>query len=135
MKRPDWQVSLKVHIRDNMRRPFEYGKLDGPMFAADALKAMTGKDVARGMRGYKTLAGGFKKLRAKGFETPDGPFAAILEAIPPMTAQPGDIVVFEGQMGVCLGVCGDGEVYAVDADRGLGRAALTDAVRAYRVPD
>jgi len=105
-----------------------------PLFAAGVLKAMTGHDVAKGLRGYKSLKEGLRKIKDKGFSDPSGPFAAVLEEIPPLMAQPGDIVKFEGELGVCLGVKIPGAAYAVDQVYGVGRADMTDAVAAYRVP-
>ena len=130
----DWQARAKAVIEAAKDKPFAYGRLDGVLFTGNVLKAITGRDVLRGMRGYRSLRGGLKNLKAKGFASPIDPFAAVLEEIPPMTAQPGDLVAFDGPMGDCMGVCMGAQAYAVEDGRGLGLTHMREAVRAFRVP-
>lgn len=132
----NWQQAIKEVVRKHARTPFAYGVFDGPLFAAEVLEAMTGHDVAKGLRGYRSAKGGMKKLRDAGFETPADPFAAVLKEIPVHHSQPGDIVVSHTKkLGICLGVRIEGGAYAVGLDEGLARASMADVIRAFRVPD
>ena len=133
-RKPDWAARLKEYVRARLGLPFKYGTIDGPLFAAGALQAMTGADITHGLRGYKTLKGGLGKLKRKGFDDASGPFAAVLEEIAPLHSLPGDILKFEGTLGVCMGVRTVGGAYIVSLERGVALGSLEDAVAAYRVP-
>lgn len=133
IRRDDWRAALKEYVRESARREFEYGVFDGPLFAAGAVNVMTGHDVAKGLRGYRSLKTGLTALKKKGFSDASGPFAAVLEEVPAMYARAGDVVVFDGVLGVCMGVCMGADAYAVDPVKGLGRTPLSQAVRAYKV--
>lgn len=75
-----WEIALSSTLAACANKPFEWGKHDCCMFAADCIKAMTGKDPAKAVRKkYKTEpeaekimldAGGFEALLTKyiGFE-------------------------------------------------------------------
>ena len=60
----DWQARAKAVIEAAKDKPFAYGRLDGVLFTGNVLKAITGRDVLRGMRGYRSLRGGLKNLKA-----------------------------------------------------------------------
>lgn len=65
----DWPSGLALFLLNNRKTPFEWGKNDCCLFAADAIVAMGGKDVAKEVRGkYKTALGAkrvMNKLGAK----------------------------------------------------------------------
>lgn len=133
MKRfDDWRFRLKEFVRSQSGRPFKFGVLDGAMFAAGAIEAMTGEDLAVGYRGYRTAAGGLKKCKAKGHETLVGPFEHLPE-IAPMHALAGDLVVFDGEAGLCVGIVQGANVWGVNEDRGVVLLPKSEVIKAYKV--
>lgn len=69
MKRTnDWPTKLANYLLEKQKQPFEWGVNDCCLFAADAILAMGGLDVAKDVRGrYKTAIGAhriMKKLSA-----------------------------------------------------------------------
>jgi cell wall-associated NlpC family hydrolase len=127
----DWPERLDLFIRARERVPFAWGTNDCALFAADAVRAMTGVDVAQWARGkYRTQQGAARLLTKRG-----GLAAlvdALLPAVPPLTAQRGDVVMFKGANGMQLGVCLGGQ-FVVTAERGLVVRPLTLATMAWRV--
>ena len=116
----DWQVRLQGVISEWNDAQFSYGKRDCALFGSAAVKAMTGVDLARGLRGYRTESGGLKKVRSNGFQDHVDVFAQALEA----TARPrwGDLAVVERNGERAIGVMGSRVVYVMTPDRGLGLA-------------
>ena len=133
MRLPDWRQRLIDHVVETAAEPFAPGKHDCALAAANAVKAMTGKDFARGFRGYKTIAGGMKKLKAAGYEDHIALAAEHFEEIPPAMAQVGDIAVVQGDGGLALAIV-QGELIYVAAPGGRALVPLTSALRAFRVP-
>lgn len=134
MKRlPDWRTRLTAYVVDTAHDPFVPGKTDCALWAAGAVEAMTGEDLARGFRGYRTIAGGWKKLKAKGFVDHVALLASVLEEIPPAFAQVGDVAVVAGEDGPALGIV-QGELIYVSAPAGRSLLPLSHARRAFRVP-
>lgn len=50
----DWPERLDALLRSRAARPFEWGRNDCCTFVADAIEAMTGRDVMESVRGYST---------------------------------------------------------------------------------
>lgn len=48
---PDWQERLARFFALHRNRPFRYGQWDCCLFAADAIREMTGVDIAADLRG------------------------------------------------------------------------------------
>ena len=133
MKRhDDWQGRLTDYVVPLMGAEFSFGQLDCALFAAGAVKAMTGKDLAWGFRSYRTLKGGLKKLKAAGYDDHIALAADKLPEIPPSFAQVGDVAVVETDEGPALGVVQGETIYVMRLD-GLGLVPLTTATRAFRV--
>ncbi len=65
----DWQSRLQAVIAEYSDRSFVDGVSDCAMFSADAVLAMTGRDVAAGFRGYDTQAEGLDRLQSEGFRS------------------------------------------------------------------
>ena len=128
-KLPGWRARLTNFLRENHQRPFEAGRWDCAIWAAGAVEAMTGEDLMRGFRGYRTIAEGKRKLQAKGFEDHVAYVAAHLPEVPPAFAQPGDVAVIEGQS---LGIVQGANVYFFGVN-GFGVLPFTVIERAFRV--
>jgi hypothetical protein len=108
--------------------PFAWGRNDCALFAADAVLALTGKDYAEGLRGYKTALGALKRIaRAGGL---DEIVSARMREIDPVLAQRGDPVLFETRDGDALGVCLHTHFAAAGPD-GLVFAGMSNAKRAW----
>lgn len=132
MRHPDWQARLTDYVVQMMRADFRPGQADCALFAAGAVKAVTGEDHARGHRGYRTIAEGMRKLRRAGFEDHVALVASILPEIAPAFAQVGDVAVIETDEGPALGVVQGEMIYCLRPD-GMGLVPLLSAVRAFRV--
>ncbi len=52
-RRPDWPERLDQSLRAAACRPFRYGRHDCCLSVCNAVRAMTGEDLAAGIRGYK----------------------------------------------------------------------------------
>lgn len=58
---------LHQYLQDNHNRPFEWGKFDCCLFAADVIQILTGRDPAKAFRGkYTTARGAALALRRYG---------------------------------------------------------------------
>lgn len=125
--------ALIAYVADAARRPFVWGKHDCALFAAGAVKAQTGRDPARGLRGrYRSAAGAMKHLRKLGHEDLGDLVAAQFQEIKPAFAQVGDIAVVDGDGMAALGIVQGERIYVLRPD-GLGLVPLTTARRAFRV--
>lgn len=132
MKRDDWQARLTEYVVAVQRQAFEPGRMDCALFAAGAVHAMTGEDMAKGFRGYKTLAGGYRKLKAQGFADHVALAALRFKEVPPAFAQVGDVAAVPTDEGLALGIVQGEWIYVMRPD-GLGIVSLLDAARAFRV--
>lgn len=108
MRHKDWHRGLTEVLTQNRARPAGRG-WDGFLFVAEAVKGMTGRDIARGFRGYRSEAEALRKFQAKGF---DGPVELLRATLRPVRRpRPGDVVVLEGG---ALGIWQGTSAYAVD---------------------
>ncbi len=136
MRDSTWPVKLNRFMRDRHHVPFSWGSNDCVLFAADGIKAITGKDLAEKFRGkYRSLSGALKILKAEG-----GTLAGLaddrLERIPVTLAQRGDLVLhkqqgpFDGALGlVYLG----GVQAAFVGEEGIKLIPLNSCSAAWRV--
>lgn len=137
-RRHDWPARLRETVEAARRKPFAYGSHDCLLFAADAILAMTGVDLAAPVRGsYHDAEGAAAALAA---------FAGggMIEAVEKITAQHGidrvawafaqrgDAVLVETTIGPALGICIAAHA-AVAAPGGVAMVAMAEAMRAYRI--
>jgi hypothetical protein len=94
MRQSGWERRLREAVEKHMALPAQYGVSDCYLIADDAVEALTGARMYKGVR-YKTEAGAGKQLRKRGFETVEDAFRAKFREIPPSMAQRGDIGVHE----------------------------------------
>lgn len=90
---PDWQSRLHALVMARWREPFAWGRNDCCLFAADAVLAVTGQDLAADLRGrYATAREAEVLLRAHGglLMLAD---ARLGPEVPVGLAQPGDVGV------------------------------------------
>lgn len=101
---PDWEQRLADYVASVRERPFEWGAHDCILHGASAIEAMTGVDIAADYRGrYHDRASAAAILKARGRGTLLRTIDDVLERRPPSRALRGDLVWFEGSVGVCLG--------------------------------
>lgn len=126
---PNWRPRLMTYLDSVRSRPFAYGQHDCALFAAGAVEAMTGVDLAADFRGhYDSLKAGLKLL--------SGAHLSILrrhfEEIPPVFAGVGDLAMI-GEVGFpALGLF-QGETILVLREDGLGMMPRAAATKAWRV--
>lgn len=132
-RRPDWRQRLGEYVAAIAKSPFAPGSADCALFAADAVKAMTGSDPAADFRGhYTTLKGGFKQLQKAGFTDLADLVATHLTEIPVAMAQVGDIAVLSADGEAALGVVQGDRIY-VRSMNGLATVPLLSAKRMFRL--
>lgn len=115
----NWPQRLAAALESRRATAFAWGRNDCAIFAADMVKAITGKDFAAGFRGtYRSKRKALAMLEANGW--------ASLEALgdhflPRATErlQRGDVVLYDGRFGPFLGIYWAGQIY------GPGAAGVT----------
>ena len=133
MRHPDWKVQLAQYLGDVARAPFEPGVNDCALFAAGAVAAITGLDLAAEWRGkYRSLEEGLALLAAAGHANHTALAALHFAEIDPVFAAPGDIAVVEGPHGETLGIFQGAGIYVLTTER-LGVLPMPFANRAFRV--
>lgn len=131
-RRADWRTRLHRYLASCAKREFIWGRFDCATFAADAVEAMTGQDFARDIRGgYTTAVGAQRRLRALGYADVVEMAEAHLPAAP--RAREGDVIAFEGDLGLALAVMGRGIAMACGPKRGLW-PIYDRPVKAFEVP-
>lgn len=134
MRKADWENQLTEYLISVSEKPHAYGKHDCMIFAANVVRAQTGKDYARGHRGkYKSARGAKVYLKRLGFRTPAQMIGAHLKKKPIGFAQRGDIVA--GRDGVPGVVMGDFafQVGQTEEQQGLVRLPRAEWRRAWGV--
>lgn len=63
---PHWQLHLDALVCSRLHTPFGWGGFDCCLFGADAVLAVTGVDLAQGLRGYHGARQGLRLLRRVG---------------------------------------------------------------------
>lgn len=133
---PDWRPRLAEYLNRIAAARFRPGRHDCALFAAGAVQAMTGADLAAPWRGkYRTLEDGLEALRAAGFASHVEFTAAHFDEVPPAFAQVGDLGVFDtpedGGNGA-LGVVQGAHVYVLHPT-GLALVDRFQMKKAFRV--
>ena len=129
-----WEKSLNDCIEAALVRPFCWGENDCCLFAADAIRALTGRDPAGDYRRrYASAAQAAKLLqRLGGIEAIPG--TAGFEEVAVAFARRGDVVLAENDGNLLLGVVDmTGRRIAVPGAQGLVFLPLESALKAWRV--
>ena len=131
---PDWRPRLVDYLNRVRAEPLSYGSHDCALFAAGAVEAMTGADLAAPYRGrYTTLKGGLKRLAGEGLADHVALVRSLLDEVPPAFAAVGDVAVI-GEIGTpALGIFEGGDILVL-RDAGLGIIPRAAATLAFRVP-
>lgn len=131
-RRPDWPRRLNAYVNSVQRRPFRFGKFDCCIFAAGAVKAMTGTDPMREFRGtYKSEREAMQALRDHGsgslYHTLRSKFG---NPVPGAHGRRGDVAYHEGACGIVLG-----RFALFIGQEGLAMVPISQLDRAFRVPE
>jgi hypothetical protein len=137
----NWQTRLSEYIVANATRPFKYGMLDCGLFLAGAIEAITGVDVAEGLRGrYRTRKKAFEAIKDMcGIATTEAIAAHLAEKygakeVPILYAQAGDAVVLRHGRRSSLGIVAmHGTEILTPYKDGILRLPLEHATKSYRI--
>lgn len=138
----DWPERLHALIEQRGSVPFRWGAHDCVMFAADAVQAVAGVDLAERLRSqYADEQSARKMCLAYSNAGADSPMGRLLsdiaalhlgDQVPPRMAHRGDIVLVEHDAGQSLAVC-LGTHAAAPGRRGLLMLPTEHWLTAWRV--
>lgn len=131
---PDWPLRLDALVSTRLHAPFCWGVHDCALFAADAVLALTGRDLAAGLRGLGVRQA-LRHVRSAG-----GMCHLVPDILPPLThtalAVEGDIALVEqparGLKRLALGVV-VGNAVLGPARTGLASVPMHCAVQCWGV--
>lgn len=132
----DWEVRLATFVLSCEKKQFRYGSFDCCLFAADAIRAMTGRDFMERLRIYQDGRGARDLLKELGgIEIALDQVAAEnkLHEVPVLKAQRGDLCVYPGKRPAAGILSLDGAWVWIPIRRGLGLVPLNLCRRAWRV--
>lgn len=128
---PDWQLRLEAFVAQRQAMPFAWGANDCALFAADAVRAITGRDPAPHMRGHRNARQAIRSQRAH-CGLGSLAVAALGPSMPVQQAAVGDVVLVRVGKRLALGVCNGATALGPGA-QGLAALPMTDAVLAWGV--
>lgn len=136
-----WATQSYHHfLLDRARTPFAWGSHDCALFAADAVKAISGVDIADDFRGkYSTEDEAYALIQSVTGGTSVGDAAAhcaakhgLAEHKHPLMAKRGDLVVLENDGRLIAGVIHlNGRHITVAGEQGLKRFSISLVKRAW----
>lgn len=132
MRKKTWSTDLFALINSRRHTPFERGKHDCTLFAADCVQAMTGVDPAAGYRGYSTEQGAM--LIVGKFGSLEKLVDSMFPRVDLRFAGRGDIVMFNSTLddkpglGICVGM----DIVAATGS-GVGNHSMLKAIYAWSV--
>lgn len=127
MRHQNWVTRLPQTLRAAMSRPFSWGEHDCCLFAADCVIAVCDFDPCATIRGrYNSKKGALRVLKSE-FGTLEDALCRFFNVIPDARPGRGDIVMFDGDDGLTLGVSWANKIWAVTADgaRPVNKAIIT----------
>ncbi|AUQ92791.1 hypothetical protein PhaeoP24_04233 (plasmid) [Phaeobacter inhibens] len=129
-----WRSNLCGFLASVSRQKFRPGSHDCALFAAGAVQAMTGADLASDYAGrYRTVAEGMALLRSQGVVDLTALVIRHFEEIPPLKAGVGDLALVQGEGGEdALGVVQGPSIFVLQRN-GLGRVSLEAGLKGFRV--
>lgn len=133
---PDWAARLSDFIDEIKASPFDWSADCFCGWAAGAVMAQTGKDIAVEFRGkYKTAKGALRVLKRKGVDNlADGVALYLPRYDHPSQAQVGDIAAIpkDDEFGFTLGIV-NGESILVPGELCMGVMPREAATQAFKV--
>lgn len=135
-RRHDWQERLTDYLLAAGQQPIAPGRIDCMLFAAGAVRVMTGTDLADDFRGrYTTLKGGLRVLKRSGYADHVALIDALLgERVGWMALRSGDIAALPGDDGTAaIGVVTGDLIRCLAANGGIGPVSLDAALYGWRI--
>lgn len=132
----DWNARLTDYLLAAGRQQIEPGRFDCMLFAAGAVRVMTGTDLAADYRGrYSTLKGGLRVLKRLGYADHVALIDALLgDRVGWMALRSGDVAAVPGDDGTpAIGVVTGDLIRCLAADGGLATVSLDAALFGWRV--
>jgi hypothetical protein len=131
----NWRPDLYQAIDAHRPHPFAWGVHDCAILTADAILAVTGRDLALGLRGrYADQAGSRAVLAEIGRANVVAILEANFEEIHPSKAQVGDVAVIKtARFGLATGPVVGAEVVVYSSLGEVALVSLVKAVRAFRI--
>ena len=133
---PDWEIRLRRFLEANRGRPFRWGSWDCCMFAAAAVREITGVDLAAAYRGrYQTMIGAFRLTGGSTLKLAEAVASANgLERYSTAgEARAGDVVMGDVQQLETLGVLSPLGLAVFSTATGLADYPRGVAKRAWRI--
>jgi hypothetical protein len=128
-----WAADLTAYLASVAARPLTYGSHDCALFAAGAVQAMTGVDLAADWRGaYDSPRKAARLLKDAGHANLASLLSSLLPEVAPAFAMPGDVVLVDGPQGLGMGILQGHLAYVLTEDR-LGMVSRMDVKRAFKV--
>lgn len=136
-RKPNWRPLLEAAMDRYHGRAFEWGKVDCVTLQADAVRAMTGRDLMKGFRGkYASPKESLKLLRSVGYRSMAEYLAAHFEKGEQALAIAGDLALVpsddDGFDGFAGGVVLGAQI-AVMTSTGFGVVSLIGTKNDRRV--
>lgn len=118
MRHPDWEKRLNAIVAKHQaywdghsepvvregQLPGEWGASDCWTLTMDAVEAVQGKRILSKLGKYRTEAAGYRVFAKAGFKTVEEALASVLERVPVLLAQRGDVGVIERDGVISSGV-------------------------------
>lgn len=140
MRHVNWPIRLEQAITAAQGKSFAWGENDCALFVADCIAAMTGVDPAADFRGTydseNAAAEIFSQYGELGIESLAEALADEngFEALDPVYAQRGDVVLYRAGGALSLGVVHmNGRELITVAPQGVITKPMTTVVKAWRV--
>lgn len=127
----DWQLRLEAFARERLAMPFQWGRNDCALFAADAVQAMTGERLLPNMRGYSDVRGALRLIDGAGGLRSIACYA-LGGFVLPAYASVGDVVLVKFGKREALGICNGGTVIG-PGPTGMVAIGMDAAVAAWKV--
>ncbi|WGL93747.1 DUF6950 family protein [Arsenophonus nasoniae] len=116
MRHKDWVIRLPKTLRAAMGRPFSWGEHDCCLFVADCVIAVCDFDPCATIRGrYNSKIGALRVLKSE-FGTLEDALNRFFTVAQNARHRRGDIVMFDGDDGLTLGVLWANKIWAVTDD-------------------
>ena len=132
MRLHTWPTRYAALCSARMNAPFEWGVHDCCLWAADAVEALTGVDYAAAWRGTYSSAAGAARLVAELGGIRAIATGALGDAVAPLLAGLGDLVLIDQGGREMLGVCNGAEALVV-GPAGLEAVSMPSALAAWKV--
>ena len=132
MRIKGWEDALAGVIEKHASQPLVFGVSDCGQLAADAVFAVTGADVFKDYRKYKTEVGARRILQKAGCADLSELFSKFFSPVHPFLAKRGDIGIVEQGGNICAGVF-TGTGFACKSETGIFYLGVDAVHQAFSV--